>query len=247
MPKVQSFDGLDALSRAAAGDLATIVHDAVRDRGGCSIALSGGSTPKRLFQLLAADGRDALPWDRIDLWWGDERAVPPDHPDSNYNMTRQALIEPLGLDPARVHRMRGEASDLSVAARDYEDELVRALGSPPVFDYVMLGMGPDGHTASLFPGSPALAETRRFVVANPVSSPLTKGAATRITMSPPALNAGRHVRFLAAGADKAAPLKHVLEGPKDPKYPAQLIAPSSGDLVWFVDHAAAALLTGGRS
>jgi 6-phosphogluconolactonase len=144
--------------------------------------------------------------------------VPPDHPDSNYNMTRQALLEPLGLDPARVHRMRGEASDLSVAARDYEDELVRALGSPPVFDYVMLGMGPDGHTASLFPGSPALAETRRFVVANPVDSPLTKGPATRITLTVPALNAGRHVRFLVAGADKAAPLQQVLEGPKDAKY-----------------------------
>jgi 6-phosphogluconolactonase len=247
MPKVQRFANLDTLSRAAAEDLAAIVRDAVRTRGACSIALSGGSTPKRLFQLLAADGRDAFLWNHVDLWWGDERAVPPDHPDSNYNMTRQALLEPLGIDPARVHRMHGEASDLSVAARDYEDELVRALGSPPVFDYVMLGMGPDGHTASLFPGSPALAETRRFVVANPVDSPLTKGPATRITLTVPALNAGRHVRFLVAGADKAAPLQQVLEGPKDAKYPAQLIAPRSGDLVWFVDHAAAAHLTGGTT
>ncbi len=242
---VRRFDGLDALSTAAAEELVAIVRDAVKQRGAAHVALSGGSTPNRLFQLLAAMGRDGLPWEQIHLWWGDERAVPPDHADSNYNMTRQALIEPLALDPARIHRIRGEANDLSVAARDYEDELVRALGSPPVFDYVMLGMGPDGHTASLFPGSPALAEMKRFVVANPVNSPLTKGAATRVTLTAPALNAGRHVRFLAGGADKAEPLKAVLEGPKDPKYPAQLIG--SSNLVWFVDQAAAALLTKGST
>ncbi len=243
---VRTFDSLDALSQAAAEELVTIIRDAVAARGACHIALSGGSTPKRLFQLLAARGRDALPWDRIDLWWGDERTVAPDHADSNFNMTRGALIEPLALHPDRIHRIRGEASDASVAARDYEDELVRALGSPPVFDYVMLGMGPDGHTASLFPGSPAVGETRRFVVANPVHSPLTKGATTRITLTAPALNAGRHIRFLAGGADKADPLAQVLEGGRDPaKYPSQLITPLSGDLVWFVDEAAAALLTTG--
>jgi 6-phosphogluconolactonase len=243
--EIRRFDGLDALSRAATEDLVAIVRDAAAARGACSIGLSGGSTPKRLFQLLAAMGRDALPWDHIDLWWGDERTVAPDHADSNYRMTREALLEPLKLDASRIHRIHGETADHDAAARDYERELLGALGTPPVFDYVMLGMGPDGHTASLFPGSPALVETARWVVANPVNSPLTKGPTTRITLTAAALNAGRHVRFLAAGADKAEPLAQVLEGARDPqKYPSQLIAPTSGNLVWFIDHAAAAKLGG---
>ena len=245
MPELRRFDGLDALSRAAADDLAAIVRDAVTARGIAHVAVSGGSTPKKLFRLLAAMGSDALPWDRIHLWWGDERTVAPDHPDSNYRMTREALLDPLALDPSRIHRIRSDASDHEATARDYECELIAALGTPPTFDYVMLGMGPDGHTASLFPGSPALAETARWVVANPVNSPLTKGATTRITLTAPALNAGRNIRFLVGGADKAEPLAQVLEGARDTRtYPSQLIAPSrGGSLVWFVDHAAAAKLT----
>jgi 6-phosphogluconolactonase len=249
--ELRRFDGLDPLSRAAADELVAIVRDAVTERGVAHVAVSGGSTPKKLFQLLAAMGPEAVPWDRVHLWWGDERTVPPDHPDSNYRMTREALIEPLALDhptggAARIHRMRGEGPDHAAAARDYERELVAALGSPPVFDYVMLGMGPDGHTASLFPGSPALTNTTEFVVANPVNSPLTKGATTRITLTAAALNAGRHLRFLVGGADKAEPLAQVLEGARDvQKYPSQLITPTrGGDLVWFVDHAAAARLGG---
>lgn len=246
--EIRRFDGLDALSRAAADELVAIAHDAVKARGVCNIALSGGSTPKRLFQLLAAMGRQALPWDHIDLWWGDERTVPPDHPDSNYRMTREALIEPLSLDPAHVHRIHGEESDHAKVAATYERALAGALGVPPLHghDYVMLGMGPDGHTASLFPGTPALDAVSRWVVANPVNSPLTKGATTRITLTAPALNRGRHIRFLVAGADKADPLAQVIEGGRDPKkYPSQLIEPThGGDLVWFVDEAAAAKLGG---
>jgi len=253
MAEVRKFDGLDALSRAAADELVAIIHEAVAARGACNIALSGGSTPKRLFQILAAMGKDALPWDRIQLWWGDERTVAPDHADSNYRMTREALLDPLALDPARIHRIRGEAADPGAAAQAYEDELVRALAElplkVPVFDYVMLGMGPDGHTASLFPNTPALAETSRFVVANPVDSPLTKGPTTRITLTAPALNAARHIRFLVGGADKAEPLAQVLDGARAPDtYPSQLIEPShGGDLVWFVDDAAARLLEKGTS
>jgi len=241
-PVIRHLADLDALSHAAADELGAIARAAVSARGRCDIALSGGSTPKHLFGLLAAAGRDALPWDHIELWWGDERAVPPDHADSNYGMTRAALLAPLGLDAAHVHRMAGEI-DPAEAARAYEAELVAALGAPPIFDLVLLGMGPDGHTASLFPGSPALDETQRWVVANPVTSPLVHGSATRITLSAPAINAARHVRFLVAGADKAASLAQVLEGPRDPhRFPSQLIA--AADLAWLVDPSAAALLRG---
>ena len=244
-PVVRRFGDLDALSHAAADDLAALVRAAVAERGRCSLALSGGSTPKRLFALLAARGPTALPWDRVELWWGDERTVPPDHADSNYRMARETLIDPLGpaLPASNVHRMAGELTDHDAAALAYERAVVAALGAPPVFDVVLLGMGPDGHTASLFPGSPALDETARWVVANPVTSPLVHGTAVRLTLSAPAINAARHVRFLITGADKAAALAQVLEGPRDPhRYPSQLIAPTAGDLVWLVDAAAAASL-----
>jgi len=221
---------LEALSRHAAGEFAALV---ARATGTFHVALSGGSTPKRLFAELVAMGRDALPWDRVELWWGDERCVPPDHPDSNYGMTKRALIDPLGLQ--RVHRIEGER-DPDAAAVDYERALVTALGTPPVFDLLWLGMGPDGHTASLFPGSPALAERRRFCVANHVDSPLTHGKATRITLTYPALNAARLTRFLVAGADKADTLARVVAGADLPS------AHVTGDVSWLVDAAAAAKL-----
>jgi 6-phosphogluconolactonase len=241
---LRRFDDLDALSRAAADEVIERARAAIAERGRCDIALSGGSTPQRLFRILAERGPGAAPWPRIELWWGDERTVPPDHPDSNYRMAREALIEPLGLAPARVHRIAGELADPSACAEAYQGALVAALGAPPVFDLVLLGMGPDGHTASLFPASPALAETRRWVVANPVTSPLVHGSATRITLTAPAINAARHVRFLVAGGDKARALAQVLEGPRDPaRYPSQLIGPA-GDVAWLVDRAAASQLGG---
>jgi 6-phosphogluconolactonase len=244
-PVIRRFDDLDALSRAAADELAGLVRAAVADRGTCSIALSGGSTPERLYRLLAARGPGAVPWEHVDLWWGDERTVPPDHADSNYRLAKQALIDPLGLAGSHVHRIAGELPDHEASARAYSRELVTALGSPPTFDLVLLGMGPDGHTASLFPGSPALAETSRWVVAHLVTSPLAHGTQTRITLTAPALNAARHLRFLVAGADKASALAQILEGPRDPaRYPAQLIAPHAGDLEWLIDVAAAAALRG---
>ena len=236
--QLRKYADLDALSRAAAQDFAALAKDAVATRGVFHVLLSGGTTPKRLFQLLAAMGRDALPWDAIHLWWGDERCVPPEHADSNFGMTRAALIEPLGL--AHAHRIVGEG-DPEASARAYEAELIAALGSPPVVDLALQGMGPDGHTASLFPHSPALAERTRFVVANPVDSPLTKGKTTRITLTYPALDAARHVRFLAGGADKAATLAAVLQGPRDvATYPSQGV--EGADVQWLVDEAAAARL-----
>ncbi len=234
---VVRFDRPDRLARAAADQLAAIATAAVAARGGCSIALAGGSTPRRLYQVLAARGRAALPWDAVDLWWGDERTVAPDHADSNYGTARAALIEPLGLAPDRVHRIAGEHADPEVAAAAYERALVAALGAPPVFDLVLLGMGADGHTASLFPGSAALAETARLVVASRVTSPLVGGATTRITLTAAALSAARHTRFLITGADKAAVVAAVLTGPPG-RFPAQRIA--GPDLVWLIDEAAAA-------
>ena len=224
-----TFADPKALAIAAADELVKLADEAIAARGVAHVALSGGSTPKAMFEVLAARGPSAR-WDRIHLWWGDERCVPPDHPDSNFGMTKRTLIDPLKL--TNVHRIAGER-DPDEAARDYEKQLVEALGSPPVFDLVFLGMGPDGHTASLFPGSPGLAETKRFVIANHVDSPLTKGKATRITLTFPVINAARHTRFLVAGADKAATLARVRAGADLPSAKV-----TGADVVWLVDAAA---------
>lgn len=232
---VKRYPDLDALSRAAAEDFGAIARTAVGERGSCHIALAGGSTPKRLYELLAARGRAEVPWDEIVIWFGDERPVPPNHPDSNYGMAKAALLGRLGL--TTVNRILGEREPES-AAVDYDTRLRDRLGDPPELDLVLLGMGSDGHTLSLFPGSPALAETEKLVVANLVDSPLTKGPTTRITLTARAVGNARHVRFLVAGADKADALAAVLEGPHEPtRYPAQSIA--GADIVWFVDDAAA--------
>jgi 6-phosphogluconolactonase len=215
---VKVFADLDAIAHAAADDFASLV---AAKQGTFHVALSGGSTPKRLFDVLAT--RKDIAWDRVELWWGDERTVPPDHPDSNFGMTKKHLIDPLRpLGLTRVHRMAD--------ADDYERELVAALGAPPVFDLVWLGMGKDGHTASLFPGSPALNEQERYVVLNHVDSPLTNGKTTRITLTYPALAAARHTRFLVAGADKADALART-------DNPAHRV--TGADVQWFVDVAAA--------
>ncbi len=238
MVEVRRFADLDALSRAAADDFIALGKAAIAARGVFHVLLSGGSTPKRLFSLLADRGPTALAWDKVELWWGDERSVAPTDADSNYRMTREALIEPLQLDERRVHRIAGELEPTKAAA-DYQRALVAALGQPPVSDLALQGMGPDGHTASLFPHSPALDDTTHWVVANPVDSPVAKGKTTRITLTARAINATRAVRFLVAGGDKAPALHAVLEGPRDGKaFPAQLI----DNATWLVDEAAASKL-----
>jgi 6-phosphogluconolactonase len=237
--KRQLFADLDALSRAAADDFTALVNAAnlVGDRT-FHVALSGGSTPKKLFDVLVERGRGALPWERIELWWGDERCVPPDDPDSNFGMTKQHLIDPLKLDPAKIHRLEGERPPVQAAA-DYERALVAALGAPPIFDLVWLGMGPDGHTASLFPHSAGVRDKTSYVIANAVDSPLTKGATTRLTITLPVIDAARHVRFLVGGADKADTLAKVARGPNE-LYPSSLVA--AVDTVWLIDRAAGAKL-----
>jgi 6-phosphogluconolactonase len=229
------YADLDALSRAAADDFTTLVSATDRT---FHVALSGGSTPKKLFDVLVERGRGALPWERIELWWGDERCVAPDHPDSNFGMTKQHLIDPLKLDPEKIHRLEGERPPIQAAA-DYERALVAALGAPPIFDLVWLGMGPDGHTASLFPHSAGVRDKTSYVIANAVDSPLTKGATTRLTITLPVIDAARHVRFLVGGADKADTLARVERGPNE-LYPSSLVA--AADTLWLIDRAAGAKL-----
>ncbi len=241
---VQRFGDLEALSAAVADELVEILGAAIRARGRGSLALSGGKTPERLFQVMAERRAGAPGWERIDLFWCDERMVPPSHPDSNYRMARQAFIDPLGLPAARIHRIAGELDDPIVAAREYEAELVRTLGVPPVIDLVLLGLGADGHTASLFPGRISPAETASWAV--PAVAPGSAGGvASRITLTPRALNSARHVRFLVAGAEKAEAVAAAIEGPPDPLWrPAQRIVPVGGDVGWRIDEAAAARLEG---
>lgn len=209
-----------------------------------AVALSGGSTPKLMHQLLAGDPyRTEVEWSRVRFYWGDERHVAPDDPDSNFRMARETLLDALPLREEQIHRMRTEEADARVAADLYEQELRQyfglAPGQLPRFDLIYLGMGPDGHTASLFPHTPALHVADRLVVANPVAKLNTD----RITLTAPVINYAAAVAFLVAGADKASALAVVLDGPRDPdEYPSQRIHPSDGELYWYVDRAAAAQL-----
>jgi 6-phosphogluconolactonase len=243
---IQVVEDAAAVARTGAERFAALAREAVQARGRFTVALSGGSTPKALFQLLAREPfRSAVPWDRVELFWGDERCVPPDHADSNYRMTRESLLDAVPITPARTHRIEAEKDDHAAVATAYEAEIARVLGgtpggTPPVFDLVFLGMGPDGHTASLFPGTTALGERRRWVVANHVP----KFKADRITLTYPILNRAARVVFLAAGADKASVLHEVLEGPPAlERLHSQGIRPDAGELAWLVDRAAAAQLT----
>ena len=216
--------------------------DAVAARGCFRTLLSGGSTPRRLFELLAAepDG-GGLPWQRTHLFWGDERSVPPDHRDANFRMTNEALLAAVAVPPAQVHRLRGEMADGDAAARDYEAEVAAAFGvdpagPPPAFDLAWLGLGTDAHTASLFPGTAALGERRRWFVANDVPQLATR----RLTATYPLLDAARCVVFLAAGADKAPAVARVMAAAGDvTTAPARGVRPA-GSLIWVLDRAAAA-------
>ena len=209
----------------------------IEERGAFRVALSGGSTPKQVYPLLLEPARrDAVDWSAVEFFWGDERAVPPDHPDSNFGVAYGMLISQLpNVRPDRVHRMPAEAPDLDAAALSYESELRLSFGArgdePPAFDLIWLGMGPDGHTASLFPGSAGLEERHRWVIAN--FAPSQK--AWRMTLTFPVLDAGRDVVFVVTGADKADALREIRAGGSD--LPAARV---DGDQVeWIVDAAAA--------
>ena len=234
-----------ALARRAAQYLVEMAGEALDYHGRVRIAISGGSTPRAAFQVLADPNqpwRWRMPWENLDLYWVDERCVPPDNAESNYRMTREALLDQVPLKPGQIHRMEGELEP-EVAANRYESELRNSFrlegAESPRFDLIALGMGDDGHTASLFPHTEAIHELNRLVTANHVP----RIDAWRITLTWPVINHASSIFFLIAGADKAAILKEVLTGPCDvDRLPSQLIWPASGILTLILDRAAAALL-----
>jgi 6-phosphogluconolactonase len=230
--------------RAAADRVVALANDGITARGRFNWALAGGSTPETLYRLLAGpEYARRIDWSLVHFFWGDERCVPPDHVDSNYRMARLAFLDTIAAPAENVHRLEGELPP-RLGAERYAAELARSFGqragnAPPEFDLILLGMGADGHTASLFPGTPALEETRRWVVANPIESLGT----TRLTLALPVINAAAHVVFLVAGADKAERLAQVLSPATDvTPLPAQRVRPRGGVPEWLVDAAAAARL-----
>jgi 6-phosphogluconolactonase len=218
----------EALAGRAAGWLGTEVTAAITERGSCALALSGGRTPEPVYRELAAD--PSIDWSRVDVFFCDERAVPPDHAESNYRMVHRALLSRVPIPPMKIHRMEAERPDRDAAALVYERSL------PSRLDLLVLGMGADGHTASLFPGSAAVDERRRLVL--PVTG--AKAPAERLTITPPVIEAARQLAVIATGEDKAPMVARALEGPLTPKaVPAQLARRG----IWFLDRAAAARLT----
>lgn len=241
-PELFIYDTPTELFEAAAHEFAASVTAAVKSRGKFTVALSGGSTPKALYSLLAEKRATALPWDKMYFFFGDERHVPPDDPESNYRMANEALLSRVPIPAGNVLRVPAEEKDAAKAAQAYEqgmkDFFAIKPGEFPRFDLVLLGVGPDGHTASLFPGSAALGERKRWVVANRVE----KFKTDRITFTYPVINNAACVMFLSAGADKASILQEVLENPKA-GLPSQAVQPVEGRLVWMIERAAAARLT----
>lgn len=231
------------LFAAAAEEVVHAANQAVTERGRFTIALSGGSTPKNLFNLLATNAKSSLPWDRTFFFWGDERHVGPTDPDSNYRMADEAMLSKVPVPAGNVFRIPAENPNAAAAAQAYEQTLRKFFQMEtgiPKFDLILLGMGPDGHTASLFPGTAALQEKSRLVVANWVDKLKTH----RLSFTLPMLNAAREVAFLVSGVDKAPVLKIVLEddAPGE-QYPSKLVRPTDGKLIWLVDRAAASSLS----
>ncbi len=244
-PQIHIVEDAEAVAREAAIEFARIARDAVIQRGFFSVALSGGSTPRRLYEMIAerAAGRAGVPWETVHFFFGDERPVPPDHPDSNYRMVNEALLSKIPVPVGNVHRIAGENPDLDNAAHLYEMDLRgffvarQALsGVFPQFDLILLGLGIDGHTASLFPGTTAVWEQQRWVTAPWVE----KLNSHRVTITPPVLNAAGHVLFLVSGEEKSETLEEVLLGEFDPgRLPSQIVRPKDGHVTWLIDEAAA--------
>ena len=241
--RVEVVKDAAAIAHAAAELFVKLTAQTARARRPFHVLLAGGTTPKALYMLLAsAEYQSRVDWDRIAFFFGDERAVPPDHPQSNYRMANEVLFRPLGIAESSIHRMKAEAEDLNAAAAAYEGVLRASFGAFPRLDLVLLGMGSDGHTASLFPGSPVLKEQSQWV-APVLDAP--KPPPRRLTVTLPVLNAGHQVLFMVTGRRKAPALREVLEGTASPEqYPAKCIQPGPERLRWLVDEAAGAELQG---
>ena len=237
-----------AIAKRAAREFVQAAASAVREKNAFNVALAGGSTPKALYSLLVNDPalRSQIPWDKIHLFFGDERHVASDHPDSNFRMATEAMISKSPLKPEQVTRIKGEYPGTQQAALEYEEALREYFklkaGEYPRFDLVLVGMGNEGHTLSLFPGTKALHADGRIAVRNWIGKLCTE----RITLTAPAACNAAEIIFMVTGADKACALKSVLEGPHEPdQLPAQLLQPQNGKLLWLVDAAAGSMLTSG--
>ncbi|MBI1845456.1 MAG: 6-phosphogluconolactonase [Candidatus Rokubacteria bacterium] len=234
----------DGVAAAAADDFVELARRAIRERGRFTVALSGGTTPRGLYRLLAEERRGEVEWEHVEIFWGDERAVPPDHPESNYGLAARELLDHVPVRSEHVHRIHGEHPDGDAAARAYQTVIARVFRAPetafpPPFDLVLLGLGADGHTASLFAGSPGLAERRRWVVCHHVAAL----GVTRFTLTVPVLVRAREIRVMVTGADKAETLRAVLQGRRDPqRLPIQAVRPMLGRMAWLVDDDAAGRL-----
>jgi len=233
-----------SLFQAAAKEFVSQAEAASKAQGRFTVALSGGSTPRGLFSLLAANYRDRLPWDKIFFFWSDERHVPPDSSESNYRMAYESLLSKLPVPQSNIFRIPAEEPDARQVAAEYEETVRRFFQVPqgafPQFDLILLGMGPDGHTASLFPESSAVHQKQGLVV----STWVEKLKTDRITFTAPLINRAKVVMFLIAGADKAEALREVLEGNQPAEmYPSKLIHPAGGRSIWLVDQSAAATLS----
>jgi len=237
---IDVYPDLESLSRAAAALLVKQANLAVATRGRFSVALSGGATPRRTYELLATPPLvNQAPWDRVHVFWGDERCVPAGDSRSNARLAKEVWLDRVPIPGAQIHPLNC-APDPAAAARQYEAKLREFFaGQPPILDLVLLGLGPDGHTASLFPGTPALKESERWVAAVYVA----QQDLYRVTLTAPLINQAAVVAFLVAGGAKAGVLREVLHGPRDPaRLPAQLIQPQNGELRWLADLAAAGSL-----
>lgn len=242
-PEILIFDNVEQLARAAAVSFLEHSQNFIKRQGRFSVALSGGNTPRSVYESLATDEfKNRIAWKDIHIFFGDERPVPHNHSASNYGMAFAALLSKVPIPAANIHAISGDG-DESANARAYERELKSFFTNPewPRFDLVLLGLGEDGHTASLFPGTPALKENQAWVVADWVE----RLGEFRITLTAPVLNAAANVLFLVTGEKKAAALAEVLRGRLQPdRLPAQLIRPQDGSLVWMADTAAASLVVG---
>jgi 6-phosphogluconolactonase len=243
--EVRILADANSIAQTAAGEFLQAALESVAQKDSFAVALAGGSTPKTLYGLLASNPllQAKVPWSKIQFFFGDERHVPTDHAESNFRMAKEAMFAKAPIDPQHVHRIKGEKRDATEAAVEYDADLRVSFGLAadqlPRFDLVLLGMGPEGHTASLFPGTKALKEERRLVVSNWVGKFYTD----RITLTPPVLNNAARVIFMVHGEEKAPALKAVLEGPYEPEQlPAQIIQPRQGKVLWLVDPTAASML-----
>jgi 6-phosphogluconolactonase len=237
--QIAIYPDIDTISREAANYTVRVAREAIAKRGKFTFALSGGTTPGKMYGLLASEPyRGQLDWNAVHFFWSDERCVAPTDPQSNYHLAQEVLLSKLNLRPDQIHRMPAERPDREQAAADYAAEIRKVVGNDePAFDLIQLGMGPEAHTASLFPHQPSLRETKRLIL--PVSVP--KPPPDRLTFTPPLLHTARHILFLATGADKAEALHEVLEGADNSEeYPAQGVTRQArGEVVWMVDTAIA--------